>query len=308
MFKAWLRELPDELLPKATQNKIAEVCKQNEPIEGVPQIFRDELSKLPPYNYYLLFAITCHLKLLYACSDLNKMDYRNLCICFQPCLKIDGFCFQWLVTDWENCWQGCWTEKDHLAEELRIEGYSSPRTERALTGTGRSGNQTNQRSVSNERYFARPNGGSGGRRSERSAERAQDRAKLPTNTRRVMPPWTVQHAITTPNNSRVNLTSNGEAPGSLSKKERVAHPNQYAAEDRTLSSADSGSTKLSNQSNASASDKVQTPDKVRPPPIAATRAQQRKDDDDASGPPSSAGDGDLPTLEPMRPLSPIGSI
>src|SRR2546423_10873020 len=81
---------------------------------------------LPPFNYYLLFAITCHLSLLHSFADKNKMDYRNLCICFQPCLKIDGFCFQFLVQDWKNCWQGCWTEIEYLEEEYRYEREGSP--------------------------------------------------------------------------------------------------------------------------------------------------------------------------------------
>lgn len=117
MFKAWLRELPDELLPKSTQAMIAEKC---EGATTAPQLLKDELSKLPPYNYYLLFAITCHLNLLHSYVDQNKMDYRNLCICFQPCMKIDAFCFQFLVCDWKNCWQGCWTEKEYLKEEYEL--------------------------------------------------------------------------------------------------------------------------------------------------------------------------------------------
>lgn len=117
MFKAWLRELPDEIFPRATQINIANKCAG---AKETPQLLRDELSKLPPFNYYLLFAITCHLSLLHSYVDKNKMDYRNLCICFQPCMKIDGFCFQFLVCDWKNCWQGCWTEKEALVEEYRI--------------------------------------------------------------------------------------------------------------------------------------------------------------------------------------------
>ncbi|KKZ65816.1 hypothetical protein EMCG_01201 [[Emmonsia] crescens] len=118
MFKAWLRELPDEIFPKATQAMIAEKCMG---ATTAPQLLKDELSRLPPFNYYLLFAITCHLSLLHSYVDKNKMDYRNLCICFQPCMKIDGFCFQFLVCDWKNCWQGCWTEKEYLAIELEVE-------------------------------------------------------------------------------------------------------------------------------------------------------------------------------------------
>ncbi|KAJ5449929.1 uncharacterized protein N7458_006378 [Penicillium daleae] len=118
LFKAWLRELPDELFPKATQDMIAEKC---EGATTAPQLLKDELSKLPPYNYYLLFAITCHLNLLHSYVDQNKMDYRNLCICFQPCMKIDAFCFQFLVCDWKNCWQGCWTEKEYIQKEKEMD-------------------------------------------------------------------------------------------------------------------------------------------------------------------------------------------
>ena len=123
MFKSWLRELPDEIFPKTVQQKIAERCAG---ATKTPQLLKDELSMLPPFNYYLLFAITCHLSLLHSYADKNKMDYRNLCICFQPCLKIDGFCFQFLVQDWKNCWQGCWTEKQYLEEEERYEREGSP--------------------------------------------------------------------------------------------------------------------------------------------------------------------------------------
>jgi hypothetical protein len=114
MLKAWLRELPDELFPKASQDRIARECAG---ADKVPQLLVDELSNLRPFNYYLLFAITCHLSLLLAHSDKNKMDFRNLCICFQPCMKIDAFCFKFLVVDWRDCWKGCKTEDEWLAKE-----------------------------------------------------------------------------------------------------------------------------------------------------------------------------------------------
>ena len=96
-------------------------AQQCEGATTAPQLLKDELSKLPPYNYYLLFAITCHLNLLHSYVDQNKMDYRNLCICFQPCMKIDAFCFQFLVCDWKNCWQGCWTEKEYVQKEMEMD-------------------------------------------------------------------------------------------------------------------------------------------------------------------------------------------
>lgn len=100
-----------------------------------PQMLKDELSKLPPHNYYLLFTITCHLSLLHSYVDKNKMDYRNLCICFQPCMRIDAFCFQFLVCDWKNCWQGCWTEKEYLEKEL--EASRQPKTTAAQQRNGK---------------------------------------------------------------------------------------------------------------------------------------------------------------------------
>jgi hypothetical protein len=117
LFKNWLRQLPDEIFPKATQVRIQQECQG---AKTTPQLLKDELSRLPPFNYYLLFAITCHISLLHSCSEFNKMNYNNLCICFQPAIKIDAFCFQFLILDWRNCWQGCWTEKEFLVEEVRL--------------------------------------------------------------------------------------------------------------------------------------------------------------------------------------------
>ncbi|KAM0256687.1 hypothetical protein ACHAQJ_004841 [Trichoderma viride] len=124
MLKAWLRELPDELFPKEAQERIARECYG---AEKVPQLLIDELSNLSPFNYYLLFAITCHLSLLLAHSDKNKMDFRNLCICFQPCMKIDAFCFKFLVCDWRECWRGCSNEAKYIEEEYRIFDQPPPR-------------------------------------------------------------------------------------------------------------------------------------------------------------------------------------
>ena len=117
MLKAWLRELPDELFPKEAQDRISRECAG---AETVPQLLIEELSNLPPFNYYLLFAITCHLSLLLAHSEKNKMDFRNLCICFQPCMKIDAFCFKFLVCNWRDCWKGCKNEAKYIEEEYAL--------------------------------------------------------------------------------------------------------------------------------------------------------------------------------------------
>ncbi|KAK2038372.1 RhoGAP domain-containing protein [Colletotrichum somersetense] len=124
MLKAWLRELPDELFPKAAQERVARECAG---YETVPPLLVEELSNLSPFNYYLLFAITCHLSLLLAHSDKNKMDFRNLCICFQPCMKIDAFCFRFLVCDWRDCWKGCKNEAKFIEQEYQLFDQPPPR-------------------------------------------------------------------------------------------------------------------------------------------------------------------------------------
>ncbi|KAH8731378.1 hypothetical protein GQ44DRAFT_326226 [Phaeosphaeriaceae sp. PMI808] len=129
LFKGWLRQLPDDIFPKEIQARIQQQCQG---AKATPQMLKDELSRLPPYNYYLLFAITCHISLLHSCSEFNKMNYNNLCICFQPAIRIDAFCFQFLILDWRNCWQGCWTEKDYLGEELAYLQSLQPQSQQPM--------------------------------------------------------------------------------------------------------------------------------------------------------------------------------
>jgi hypothetical protein len=118
MFKAWLRQLPEQVFPQEIQNRVIQKCAKIEPQPtSTPQYLKDEISQLPPWNYYLLFAITCHISLLHNCSKDNKMTYGNLCVCFAPCLKIEQWIFQWLILDWKNCWQGCSTEREYLEKE-----------------------------------------------------------------------------------------------------------------------------------------------------------------------------------------------
>lgn len=117
MLKSWLRELPEPIFPKASQDRVVREAPQ---AETVPDVMIEELSNLPPFNYYLLFAITCHLSLLLAHADKNKMGYHNLLICFQPCMKIDAYCFKFLVCQWRDCWKGCKTEDRYITEEYRL--------------------------------------------------------------------------------------------------------------------------------------------------------------------------------------------
>ncbi|KAF1823990.1 Rho GTPase activation protein, partial [Dissoconium aciculare CBS 342.82] len=115
MLKAWLRELPTEIFPAQRQKDLAAKLEKENPKyknvgEPAPQLLRDALSELPPFNYYLLFAITCHLSLILNHKDQNRMDLNNLAVCVGPCLNLDRWLFNYLVGDWRNCWRGCNTE------------------------------------------------------------------------------------------------------------------------------------------------------------------------------------------------------
>ena len=136
MLKSWLRDLPTEIMKKSQQEEIAEELAKDNPEyqkigQSAPQKLRDALSELPPFNYYLLFAITCHLSLLLSHKEKNKMDLNNLSICIGPCLNLDRWLFNYLVGDWRHCWQGCYTEKQFLeAEKAHEQGidYEVPVT------------------------------------------------------------------------------------------------------------------------------------------------------------------------------------
>jgi len=133
MLKSWLRDLPTEIMSKGQQQALAEeIAKENPNYqrlgEEAPQKLRDALSELPPFNYYLLFAITCHLSLLLSHKDKNKMDLNNLSICIGPCLDLDRWLFNYLVGDWRRCWQGCYTEKQFLEAEKAYEQGSDYET------------------------------------------------------------------------------------------------------------------------------------------------------------------------------------
>jgi hypothetical protein len=120
MFKSWIRNQPTLIIPKEVQDRVTKRWREEGEQEEVPQYFKDELSELPPYHYYLLFAITCHISLVYACREENKMTFQNLRICFAPTMNIDTQIFKWLIENWRDCWQGCNTEEEYMKEEYGI--------------------------------------------------------------------------------------------------------------------------------------------------------------------------------------------
>jgi hypothetical protein len=51
-------------------------------------------------------------------SNVNKMNLSNLGMIFCSTLRIDRFCFNWLVNSWADCWAGCLTEEDEYNRTL----------------------------------------------------------------------------------------------------------------------------------------------------------------------------------------------
>ncbi|KAJ4301137.1 hypothetical protein N0V90_003227 [Kalmusia sp. IMI 367209] len=223
LFKNWLRQLPDEIFPKAIQSRIQQECQG---AKSTPQLLKDELSKLPPFNYYLLFAITCHISLLHSCSEFNKMNYNNLCICFQPAIKIDAFCFQFLILDWRNCWQGCWTEKEYLAEEVKLLDTLETQT-RPRPTPSRNGHSSSKTKGSQSSGFLRDNFKSSSSRND-----SRDRSKA-SSTRGISSDRSLASGRATPPNSSFLASEK-----SSSSKRGVTLERDPSA-DRAISSSDS---------------------------------------------------------------------
>ncbi|KAF1971458.1 hypothetical protein BU23DRAFT_581584 [Bimuria novae-zelandiae CBS 107.79] len=256
LFKNWLRQLPDEIFPKAIQARIQQECQG---AKSTPQLLKDELSRLPPFNYYLLFAITCHISLLHSCSEFNKMNYNNLCICFQPAIKIDAFCFQFLILDWRNCWQGCWTEKEYLAEEVKLMNAIENQTKPQPTPS-RNGHSSGKIKGSHSSGYLGDN-------IKSSSARNDSRDRKAPSSRGVSSDRSLASERATPPNSSFMSSER-----SNNSKRRGVHERDTSS-DRALSSADSRE-----MFNARA-----TP--VRAPPSARSDAV---DDEDVSATPTQA--------------------
>ena len=103
LLKQWLRELPTEIFPKDAQ---ARIKSAHPTATDVPQLMIDELSNLPPENYYLLRQITGHLSQLIKAESMTRMNFDAVRTCM-PSLKIETNCLRFLLTQWDSCWMGC---------------------------------------------------------------------------------------------------------------------------------------------------------------------------------------------------------
>ncbi|BFZ63442.1 hypothetical protein YB2330_004564 [Saitoella coloradoensis] len=148
LLKAYLRELPSPLFPyeshlalntlllsytgipaftiqaSTPQTQPSSPPPPPPPSTTLPTALGHFLSKLPPYNFYLLRTLTHHLASVVAASEVNKMTISNLGLIFCPGLGISSVLFGVLVGEWEVVWGGvrCETEVEALSQESRERG------------------------------------------------------------------------------------------------------------------------------------------------------------------------------------------
>ncbi|KAF8252789.1 Rho GTPase activation protein [Wilcoxina mikolae CBS 423.85] len=154
LLKGWFRSLPDAILPLDVQKRIYDRCKDETESPRPPQAFIDELSNLPPYNYYLLNHLFSHLSTICLASDINKMNLSNLGMIFCSTLRIDRFCFNWLVNSWADCWAGCLTEEDEYirTEQKRYPPSTSSSNCQQASSDSRTGRPTEESDDKTDRW------------------------------------------------------------------------------------------------------------------------------------------------------------
>ncbi|KAI9663451.1 MAG: hypothetical protein M1831_002460 [Alyxoria varia] len=265
LLKKWLREIPDELFPKSEQNRLAAEYKD---AEEPPQAMCDALSNLPPYNYYVLFAITCHISLLHNHSDKNKMDFSNLCICLLPSIKIERWCFKFLVCDWCKCWQGCRTERDYWETEMaELKAAEDAQMAADPNGVG-SGSQTVVPSGNNSRSFV---GSPGGPSEERSA------------------------SVSGASTSRPPVVSNSPDAGRSTTHSKSRSEGRMLEQRHKVPASSSAAKEALSKSGATSSAKGS------PKPREHTEDSQQQEQRPPSTPPSSTA----PSLGPVPAISPV---
>jgi hypothetical protein len=246
MFKAWLRDLPEEVFPKPIQHRITSAVGSLSDQQRAPQLLKSELSKLPPFNYYLLFAVTAHITMLLNASKENKMSFHNLCVCFMPALKMEMPCFSWLILDWKNCWEGCSTERDYLERE-----YSMQEKRGGPDGDG----EGRSRPVQHFDRYPPPNG------SQPASKGSGDAGDVPrpsTSQATVNSAGLTSHNFPNPRTG----STNGEGQSTL----HANTPSTVSNSDRPITSPTSSSAKPNHDWNP-ADASTNRRDKYRPAPL-----------------------------------------
>ncbi|CAG8620883.1 2614_t:CDS:2 [Paraglomus brasilianum] len=141
LLRRYLRELPEPILTTtlagefnacvqhyansayATSNFIApsSTLLFTSPVvvpDGLPHALASIVSRLPPYHFYLLRALSSHLARVNNNSEINKMNISNLGLIFCPSLSIGSILLKAFVEHLDIVFGGqCQLEEQELLEE-----------------------------------------------------------------------------------------------------------------------------------------------------------------------------------------------
>jgi hypothetical protein len=297
MLKRWLSNLPP-VLPLNIQSDIIDKCADEHPtVEGstTPTFMKEALSNLPPWNYYLLFAITGHISFLHNHREQNKMTYENLFRCFATrALQVEPYIFHWLVWDWRGCWAGCNTEDEYKVKEYEVLDKIAAEQEEAKRGVQK---KDSKEAVQEKRKTARvPISGlskqsvSGREKIRPQTSHAHSQSMVSVASKGQVPALPLRPR--SPEKSTIKSVNSERSQERGRERERERQQDQ----DRAISSSDSSKPSITGQSSAGVTDEDR-----------ASQEKEKPGDARANGEEKVKGMRmELPMLSPMKPLSPFG--
>ncbi len=318
MLKRYLSNLPPVLSP-TLQTDIINHCSATDPtVPGAttPTYMKEVLSTLPPWNYYLLFAITGHISFLHNHREQNKMTYENLFRCFATrALQVEPYIFWWLVWDWRGCWAGCKGEDEYKVREYEIldrearekeeaEFDALAEKDRERSASGKRSDKIDANGMARRQMRAKGGKHSVSAISKQSVPRPKEKQTIKAvKGSREQRPQTAHVKSQSQSQARSRPRDRAHAAREAADRGREPEREKEREKERALSSSDSSKPSMTGQSSAggrSASpstghtgreeDEHVKEDKV---PLGAGGGIGRKD-------------MGLPMLSPLKPLSPLG--
>ncbi|KIW01483.1 uncharacterized protein PV09_07236 [Verruconis gallopava] len=306
MLKRWLSNLPP-VFPQDVQSDIIRTCSESHPaVQGgsTPDYMKQKLSELPPWNYYLLFAITGHISFLHNHRDQNKMTYENLFRCFATrALQVEPYIFWWLVWDWRNCWLGCAREDEYKAKEYTIldqmaEEERERNAQQQAAAEARAPPQSKK-----EKDERQPEQSAKQRKASKHSVSAISKQTVLSTKEATIKQVKSEHRPRTahahsPSTASHARSRSREKKSALTDRQQREQEREQREKDRALSSSDSSKPSIAEQSPAYRSGSPGNG-------VSEERDEQRETTNGNDGPIKTQDIG-LPMLSPLKPLSPLG--
>jgi hypothetical protein len=318
MLKRYLSNLPPVLSP-TLQSDIINHCSTTDPaVPGAttPTYMKDALSTLPPWNYYLLFAITGHISFLHNHREQNKMTYENLFRCFATrALQVEPYIFWWLVWDWRGCWAGCTEEDEYKVREYEIldreareredaELEALAEKERERGAAGKRADKMDANGMARQQMRAKAGKHSVSAISKQSVPKLKERETIRTvKGSGEQRPQTAHAKSQSQSQARSRSRDRAQAAREAADRELEREREKERERERALSSSDSSKPSITGQSSAGG--------RSASPSTGHTGREEDenvKEDKERLGAREASGGKDmgLPMLSPLKPLSPLG--